>query len=159
MNDLIAYLLKVSAGTVILYLCFALFFRKDTFYQRNRIILILTLLLPLIIPLIKISRAAVAVIQPEEIPIGVTAYNTAVYVGETFTVKVNSFDYNGLIIMLWLGIATLLMLRTIFGLAKTVSIIRNANLKTDGFPKTDYIGYGISCFFILALRCDSAKNL
>jgi len=132
MNDLIAYLLKVSAGTILLYLCFALFFRKDTFYFRNRIILILTLLLPLVIPLIKITRVSVT---PEEIPIGITVINSAMTVGETFTGEVNSFDYNGLIITLWLGIAALVMLRTLFGLMKTAAIIRKGTLKSDKFPK------------------------
>ncbi len=50
MDNLLLYLLKVSAGTTLFYLCYLLFFRKDTFYLRNRIFLILTLLLPAIFP-------------------------------------------------------------------------------------------------------------
>jgi TonB family protein len=132
MNELIEYLLKVSAGTILLYLCFVLFFRRDTFYLRNRIILILAILLPLVIPLIEITRVSVT---PEEIPIGITVINSAMTVGETFTGEVNSFDYNGLIIAFWLGIAALLMLRIIFGLMKTAAIIRKGTLKSEKLPK------------------------
>ena len=135
MNELIAYLLKASAGTVILYLCFLFFFRKDTFYFRNRIILILTLILPLVIPLIKISGFAVKSIQPEEVTIGATVINSAITVGETFTNKVNSFDYNGLIITTWMCFAGLLILRMIFGIIKTASIIRKGHVRSDEFPK------------------------
>lgn len=128
MNELIAYLLKVSAGTILLYLCFVLFFRKDTFYLRNRIILILTILLPLLIPLIQVSGFA-------EPAAAITIIHSVISVGATFTGNANTFDYNGLIIAIWLGIAGLLILRTVFGLMKTAAIIRKGSLSADKFPK------------------------
>jgi len=41
MNDLFIYLFKVSVATAVLYLVYLSFFRKETFYVRNRIFLIL----------------------------------------------------------------------------------------------------------------------
>lgn len=128
MNELIAYLLKVSTGTILLYLCFEFFFRRDTFYLRNRIILILTILLPLLIPLIQITGFA-------EPTAAITIIHSVITVGAAINGKVNTFDYSELIIMLWLSVASLLMLRTIFGLMKTASIIRKGVLNADNFPK------------------------
>ena len=128
MNELIAYLLKVSTGTLLLYLCFHLFFRQDTFYFRNRIILILTIMLPLLLPFIQIKGYAGS-------PAAVSIIHSVITVGAAFTGKVSTLDYNRLIIMIWLGVAGLLMLRTVFGLMKTASIIRKGDLISDNFPK------------------------
>ena len=54
MDNLLLYLLKVTAGTTLLYLIYLVFFRKETFYLRNRIFLILTLILPALLPLLRI---------------------------------------------------------------------------------------------------------
>ncbi len=123
-----AYLLKVSAGTIVLYLCFVLFFRKDTFYMRNRVILILTMLVPLILPLIRISTNA-------ETPVTVGIIHSVITVGATFNRATSSFDYKGLILAIWLVITFMIMLRTIIGIIKTVSIIKNGDLYSDKFPK------------------------
>jgi TonB family protein len=128
MIDLIAYLLKVSAGTILLYLCFVLFYRKDTFYLRNRIILILTMLLPPLLPLIQVQGSVRS-------PVAGSIIHSVIAVGATFTGEANTFDYNGVIIAIWLGIAGVLMLRTLFGLMKTAAIIRKGVLTGDNFPK------------------------
>ena len=135
MNELIAYLLKVSAGTILLYICFAFFFRKDTFYLRNRIILMLSLILPIVIPLIGIPHLAGRNIQFSDSPIAVSAINSAISAGNTISGKMNSLDYNGIIVTAWLIIAGLLMLRTVAGMIKTASIIRRGSLVPDKFPK------------------------
>lgn len=48
-------MIKVSIGSIVMFLCYYLFFRKDTFYVRNRLILVLAMLLPLIIPTLDFS--------------------------------------------------------------------------------------------------------
>jgi TonB family protein len=128
MNELIAYLIKVSIGTLLLYLCFHLFFRQDTFYFRNRIILILTILLPLLLPFIQIKGYAGS-------PASVTIIHSVITVSAAFEGQVNTLDYNGLIITIWLGIACLLLLRTIIGLMETASVIRKGDLDDKRFPK------------------------
>lgn len=135
MNDLIAYLLKVSIGTILMYLCFVLFFRKDTFYRRNRIILMLSIILPLLIPLIRITTHIAGNIGTADVPIPVTVINSAISAGETLSGRIDSMDYSGMIVTIWLIIAALLMLRTAFGLIKTASIIKRGDLFSNKFPK------------------------
>ena len=50
------YLVKVAIGSGVMYLCYYIFFKNDTFYNRNRLILILAILLPIVIPAINFSR-------------------------------------------------------------------------------------------------------
>jgi hypothetical protein len=57
MDDILLYLLRVSAGMIALYLFFLLFNRRDTFYNSNRIILLLSLIVPVVFPLLNISQS------------------------------------------------------------------------------------------------------
>ncbi|MEA1887162.1 MAG: M56 family metallopeptidase [Bacteroidota bacterium] len=56
-ESILIYLIKVAIGSSILFSCYQLFFKGDTFYVRNRLFLILSILLPLLIPLITIEPA------------------------------------------------------------------------------------------------------
>jgi hypothetical protein len=66
MDNFLLYLLKVSTGTFIFFLCYILFFSADTFYRRNRIYLLMSMILPLIIPLTKVfnSSSGIPIIEP-----------------------------------------------------------------------------------------------
>jgi TonB family protein len=141
MNDLFIYLLKVSAGTTLLYLSYLLLFRKDTFYRRNRIFLILILLLPTLFPVLKIPVASdnitplSPVIAVENMIFPESSYVTAT------TVVSTSFDYNTLFIWIYFTISGLLVLRIIISLISTYRIINKGTVKTNQFPKviiTDY---------------------
>lgn len=55
-SSLMVYLIKVSIGSIVLFLCYYIFFRRETFYKRNRLILMLALILPLIIPVLDFSE-------------------------------------------------------------------------------------------------------
>lgn len=135
MDNLLLYLLKISAGTTLLYLCYLLLFRKDTFYRRNRIFLILTLLLPIIFPAIKIPvlSNAVTLVTP------VIAMENMIFPESTYESSIsntiNSFDYNNLFIWIYFTIAGLLMLRIIISLLSTYRIIMKGSIKNDQFPK------------------------
>jgi hypothetical protein len=135
MNNLLLYLLKVSTGTVILYACYFLFFSTDTFYRRNRIYLLMILILPFIIPLIKIftSSPAIAVIEP------VKKMNEIIISGAmaqtTITEKITSANLNNLFIWFYFAIAGLLLLRVLISVTKAYSIIRLGTLHDTSFPK------------------------
>ena len=132
---MLLYLLKVSAGTTLLYLCYLLLFRKDTFYRRNRIFLILTLLLPIIFPALKIPvlsntvTPATPVIAMENMIFPESTYES------TISGTINSFDYNSLFIWIYFTITGLLMLRIIVSLISTYRIIMKGSVKNDQFPK------------------------
>lgn len=135
MDNLLLYLLKVSAGTTLLYLSYLLLFRKDTFYRRNRIFLILTLLLPTVFPVFKIpvfSNAvtpATPIIAMENLIFPESTY------GSTISGTINTFDYNNLILWIYFTITGLLLLRIIISLVSTYRIIKKGTVKNYQFPK------------------------
>lgn len=135
MDNMLIYLLKVSAGTALLYLAYLLLFRKDTFYRRNRVLLLLTLLLPLFFPFIKIP-----VLSNDTLPADpVTAIGNTFYfenqIAATASTTVNSFDYNKLLIWIYLIFSSLLLLRIIVSLISTFSIIKKGSVKSNKFPR------------------------
>ena len=135
MNNLLIYLLSVSFGTTLLYLCYLLLFRKDTFYNRNRILLILILLLPMVFPAIKIPVVSVI-----ESPEGQTILANNPIPAETpiiptIPAEVESFNYNRLIALIYFTITALLILRVIISLIRTYMIIRKGEVKCGQFPK------------------------
>ena len=137
MDNFLIYLLKVSAGTTLLYLCYLLVFSKDTFYRRNRIILILILLLPTILPALKIHVISDSVVPLEPL----NPIENIIFSGNSFettaavTVNSGSFDYNLLLIWVYFTITGLFLLRGVISLISTYSIIRKGSVKNSQFPK------------------------
>jgi TonB family protein len=134
MDNILLYLLKVSAGTTLFYLCYLLFFRKDTFYLRNRILLILTLVLPLVVPAIKI-----AVVTNNAVPeVQITPIENIIYSQEgnvsNLPGVVNSPDYMRLFLWIYFSVTALLLLRITISLITTYRIIKKGTVKTNQFP-------------------------
>jgi TonB family protein len=137
MDNLLIYLLKVTAGTTLFYLTYLVFFRKETFYLRNRIFLILTLILPAIFPLLKIQVTVNAGIPSEPvneiinlIPSGTISDATLVTASAT-----DPFDFILLMTWIYLAIATVLLLRGLISLISTFRIIRKGVIKSNQFPR------------------------
>ena len=135
MNNLLLYILKVSAGTTLLYLCYLLFFPKDTFYLRNRILLIVILMLPVIFPAIKIPVSVNISSAAETIILSDSFFLLDATPGKTLSAPVNSFDYNKLIALVYFAVAGILLLRIIISLISTYRIIKGGRLKNNQFPK------------------------
>jgi TonB family protein len=135
MDSLLLYLLKVSAGTTLFYLCYLLLFRKDTFYLRNRIFLILTLLLPTILPAIKIPNLSNshAPAGPANVIDNIIFSGTAT--GTAISGTINSFDYNRLFVWIYFIVTGLLLLRGAVSLISTYRIIKKGSVKNSRFPK------------------------
>jgi len=135
MYNLLLYLLKVSAGTALFYLCYLLLFSRDTFYLRNRILLILTLLLPTILPAIRIP-----VLSDSVIPLEMTSVIDNIIFPEATSETVmsntiNPFDYGRLFVWIYFTIAGLLLLRGVVSLITTIRIIKTGSVKNNKFPK------------------------
>lgn len=135
MDNLLLYLLKVSAGTTLFYLCYLLFFRKDTFYLRNRIFLIATLLLPVFIPALKIPVHSEAVSAPGSFPVAESFINPVSATETTVTASAVPFDYSRILALLYFTVAGLLFLKGVISLISTFRIIKNGDLRSDKFPK------------------------
>jgi Tfp pilus assembly protein PilZ len=56
MNEFISILLKSSLSIALLYLIYTLFLKRDTFFKTNRIYLVSTMIISLIIPFIDFSK-------------------------------------------------------------------------------------------------------
>ena len=135
MDNLLLYLLKVSAGITLLYLSYLLFFSRDTFYKRNRLLLILTLLLPTILPAIKIPIILKSIVPAEP----VNTIDNIIFSRNAFETAasgtINSFDYNKLFVWIYFTIAGLVLLRGAISLISTFRIINKGAVKTSHFPK------------------------
>lgn len=134
MNDLLLFLIKVSAGTLFMYMLFIIFYRNDTFYQRNRIFLLMSLMLPVIFPLMKISFDHGGKITPLY---GV--FESFAIAGNSFTgaqtERAGSFSILRFLFLIWLVISVLLIIKTLISIIRTMSIIRKGTLVRNGFPK------------------------
>jgi beta-lactamase regulating signal transducer with metallopeptidase domain len=134
MDNLFSYLLEVSIGTMLLYLCYFLFFSKDTFYLRNRIFLIGLLLLSIIFPLNVFNIFVTH--SPTD---NRTAINSIILSGTnleaTVSEKINSFNLNSIIIWLYFSITGLLLLRILSSLTQTFMIIRKGIRQNTKFPR------------------------
>jgi TonB family protein len=135
MSNLLLYLLKVSAGTTLFYLCYLLLFRSETFYLRNRIFLILTFILPAIFPAIKIP-----VLKNSIAPsVALNTFDNVNYSQNSFTTEIpatiNTFDFSRLFELIYFIVAAILLIRIIISLIATYRIIKTGSLNNNQFPK------------------------
>jgi TonB family protein len=135
MDNLLFYLLKVSAGTALLYLCYLLFFSRDTFYKRNRLLLILTLLLPTILPTIKIPIISESITSVEPINAIESTFFSGITYQTATPVSLNSFNYTRLFVWIYFTISGLVLLRGAISIISTFRIIKKGAIKTSHFPK------------------------
>jgi hypothetical protein len=136
MDNFLMYLLKVSVGTMVLYLCFILFFSRDTFYRRNRIFLIIIMVLPFIIPFLRLfSFSYYYTTVTEPVIVMKDIILTGAMVGTAVTEKVNSFSFTNLAIWIYFIVTGLFLLRGVISVAKTFEIIRKGRVIDTTFPK------------------------
>ena len=135
MDNLLLYLLKVSAGTILLYLCYILFFSKDTFYLRNRIFLIGLLLLSIIIPLLNVFNIFATESSIENTNSIKSIILSGTSLEATVSEKINSFDLNSILICLYFSITGLFLFRILYSVSRTFMIIRKGTRQNTKFPK------------------------
>jgi beta-lactamase regulating signal transducer with metallopeptidase domain len=135
MDNLLLYLLRVSAGTMLFYLCYILFFSKDTFYLRNRIFLIGLLLLSIIIPVLKVFNIFAVDSTIEHTNSMNSIILSGTIIGATVSEKITSFDLNSLFIWLYFSISVFFLLRALTSMARTLMIIRRGSIQDTKFPK------------------------
>lgn len=135
MDNLLLYLLKVSIGTMLLYLCYIIFFSKDTFYLRNRIFLIGLLLLSFIIPLLNVFNIFVSNSSLENTKSINSIILSGTSIETTVSEKITSYDLNNILIWLYFSITGLFLLRILSSVARTFMIIRKGTMQDTKFPK------------------------
>ncbi len=135
MDDLLVYLLKVSAGTTILYLFYLLFFSMDSFHARNRIALLTVLLLPVLIPLVSTFNFLA---NTEIAPSSGALYNIIVSENRFDSIiaeKVRSVNVNSLAGWIYLSGVIVFISRGVISISTTLKIIRKGLVHQSTFPK------------------------
>jgi len=148
-DHLLLYLIRVSTGTSLFYLCYYLFFRNDTYYLRNRICLLMSLILSLIIPLIRISGLSTGIVPIAPMKKMSDIILSGTIIESTITEKISSLNMTYFLESLYFCVTGLLLLRDLFGVAKAYSIIRKGTVKDSAFPKVilSEMGYPPFSFF------------
>ena len=137
MDNLLFYVLKVTTCTTLFYLSFLVFFRKETFYIRNRIFLILSLILPTIFPLFNSPFGAYKDVSSELVdeimmPFYFESQNE---INQTVTIGPPHFNFNSFFTWIYLVVAVILLIKGLISLTSTFLIIRNGTIKNNQFPK------------------------
>ena len=135
MDNLLMNMLKISAGTTLFYGVYLVFFRKDTFYLRNRIFLILTLLVPTLIPLLKIQVISTIAVAAEPAKVHENSAFSEPVFGTTMSGTIDSFDYYSLFAVIYFTITLILLLRVAISLISTYRIIKQGTVNNNQFPK------------------------
>ena len=103
--------------------------------MRNRIFLIGILLLSILIPLLKVFNISgvASTIATRNVMNEIILSGTIIE--ETVSEKINSFDINNLLFVIYFSISTLFLLKGVTSIIRTLIIIRQGNLINSCFPK------------------------
>jgi len=135
MANLLLYLVKVTAGTTLLYLGYLLLFREDTFYLRNRILLISILILPTFFPFIKIPIFRSNNVFVDQVNTTANFDYSGTSAVSAFPGPSDSFDYIRIFTVIYFVVAALLLIRILISLISTYRIIRQGTINMSHFPK------------------------
>ncbi|WP_293312916.1 M56 family metallopeptidase [Pedobacter sp. UBA5917] len=158
------YLLKVTACTVLFFGFYLLFLRKLTFFKINRFYLLVTLLLSFIIPTLQLElRREIAVVEEvaAEIPEIKPVSPAPVQFIQPVMVKddqqvVHRIDWSALASYIYVGIALLLLLISLWRVLGLLKHTRGYTKNSDGLkliPKTE--GF-TNCSFFYYVFIDGA---
>ena len=154
--ELLTYLLKVSACTVLFFSFYFLVLRKLTFFRINRFYLLVSLLLSFVIPALQFSVERV--VDKHEVSTPVIASELPAYTaGKVQTIKVitipmgkREVDRIALIPYAYFGITGILLLFSIWQMCRLVIYARKYTkkkgilklvLKTTGFTNCSFFNY------------------
>ncbi|EKD32238.1 MAG: peptidase, M56 family [uncultured bacterium] len=135
MDNLLLYLLKVSLVSMVLYLTYLLLYSRDTFYRRNRILLIGILLVSIILPFMKISSffpVDAADVSTNSVTVLIASGSN---IGATVSEKITSFDLSNFLLWIYFFVAGIILIKVLVSLTRTYMIIRKGTLLDNGFPK------------------------
>jgi beta-lactamase regulating signal transducer with metallopeptidase domain len=135
MNSFLLYLLKVSIGIMLLYLCYILFFSKDTFYLRNRIFLIGFLFLSIIIPLLNIPNIFASNYSTDNTNSINILITSGTSIEASVSEKINSFDLNRTLSWFYFTVSVFFIIRILMSISHTFLIIRKGSIQNTKIPK------------------------
>lgn len=135
MDNAIIYLLKVSTCIIVSYIFYRLLFGRDTFYSRNRYLILGMLFSSVVFPLITISPSLLIKDSGAAIERIGEIVTTGGIVQTDVSEKITRFNYIYLIYIIYLAGVLFFLTNLVFGVFKTLRIIKRGTVADAGFPK------------------------
>lgn len=154
MADLLMFFLKVSLCMMILYLSYLTFFGRDTFYGRNRVLLIGILVISILFPLIRVPSFDRAITQnPGFIQVR-EIVSTGDYIQSTVAMNISRVDFISALGFIYIIVVLFLYAFFIAGLLKTHKIIRKGRVINSRFPtviltEADYSSFSFFPYVVI----------
>ncbi len=125
MEDFLVYILKSAGVSTLFLLCYLIFLKKETFFNHNRVFLLVGLILSFIIPLISIKE--VVWIEPATLP---AINNTSLL--ESDPNGKWAFDWISVLSILYILGATLFLIRFLVNLLSLKQVIAQGGTQKKG---------------------------
>ncbi|ANQ49169.1 TonB family protein [Flammeovirga sp. MY04] len=147
---MIRYLFISSIGITLLSLVYLLFLKKQTFFQQNRLTLLLGLIISLLFPAVNMLSYTADIAAIQSLP---TVYLPELTIGEDTSVKetLTTINYWSILLWLYIGITSALLIRFIFSNIKLIRFISKSKWEkfegnhlvfTEGkYPTFAYLKY------------------
>ncbi|MBB3697968.1 TonB family protein [Flammeovirga yaeyamensis] len=147
---MIRYLFISSIGITLLSLVYILFLKKQTFFQQNRLTLLLGLIISLLFPAVNMLSYTADIVAIQSLP---TVYLPELTIGEGTSVKetLTTINYWSILLWLYIGITSALLIRFIFSNIKLIRFISKSKWEkfegnhlvfTEGkYPTFAYLKY------------------
>lgn len=163
--ELLTYLLKVSACTVLFFAFYLLVLRRLTFFKTNRFYLIVTLLLSFIIPTLKLTIE-------REVPAAAVVFNQPTIVNQETevsqiqipnqidysTIAEESFDWYSVLPYFYFGIVACLLIIATWRILQLVKHTKNGAERINGLKIVSKTNGFTNCSFFNYVFIDN-KNL
>jgi beta-lactamase regulating signal transducer with metallopeptidase domain len=127
METIFFYFAKVNGLIIMFYLTYVLFLRKETFFSSNRWYLILGLFISIFLPLFTFTKT----IWIEPKPIVYEKMEPISTNFETIPIEVSTFDWSLIVLGIYIGIATLVLLKIGFELFSFFNRIQKHNKQKE----------------------------
>lgn len=142
MNEVLRYLLVSALSLSALYLVYAAFLSRDTFFVTNRIYLVASAILSLIIPLIPFGEW----IAEKWPPLAVMLGEVVITPGEVLNATQAHFDWITVTAVVYLTGVAIFFFRFLFQLAQLVILIRKVKIRKENGLKIVFVDRGYSPF-------------
>jgi len=163
MDNLILYLFKVATGTIFLFVIYLFLFSRDTFYNRNRFLLLLILVIPLVIPLLKIGYTRSLADTGTYVKTFENIVASGNIAGSAITEEIQVITLRNIILWLYFSGVVFIILRIITGIVKTFDIVKKGGRINSEFPyiietESDYPPFSFFPFIVIPRKIHDSND-
>jgi len=163
MDNLVLYMLKVATGTIFLYAIYLFLFSKETFYNRNRFLLLLILVIPLVIPLLKIGYTRSIADTGTYVKTFENIVASGNIAGSAITEEIQVITLRNIVLWLYFSGVAFIILRIITGIVKTFDIVKKGGRINNEFPyiietESDYPPFSFFPFIVIPRKIHDSND-